>query len=100
MLGGGSYAPTCYGGATGGYKFSCFSVYDTVAISESGDEACAAKASIGSSLKIYSIGMFNSDFVSGCPWGKDNLDAISACSGTSTLIGTTPGALQAIYDKF
>jgi len=51
-------------------------------------------------LKIYSIGMFNSQFVSGCSWGATSLSDISGCGSGQTFIGTTTSELGTIYAKF
>lgn len=94
-------SPTCNcAKVTGGFKNVCMSKYDTVSMGNSKTDACAAKTSMGASLLIYSIGMFNPGFASTCYWGKQNLDDISACGGGQTFIGTNPSELQTIYDKF
>ena len=48
----------------------------------------------------YTIGLFNPGFATNCYWGKDNLDAVSACGGGQTFIGTTTSELDTIYNKF
>lgn len=94
-------SPTCNcAKVTGGFKNVCFSKYDTVSMANSKTDACAAKASLGASLQIYSIGVFNPGFASACYWGKNNLDDISACGGGQTFIGTTTSELQTLYNKF
>jgi hypothetical protein len=85
---------------TGGYKFACFSKYDTVSMANSKTDACDAKTNLGSNMWIYTIGMFNPGFAASCYWGKTNLDDISACGGGQTFIGTTPSELENIYNKF
>ena len=86
--------------ATGGWKDGCKDYYDLVAIKDARDDACAAKAAMGSKLQIYSVGTYTGDFVSGCQWGKGTLDGISACGGGKTFVGTSTTELEEIYQKF
>ena len=85
--------------ATGAFKNACMSSYDTVSISNAKRDACSVNTAV-SGLKIYSIGMFNSQFVSGCSWGATSLSDISGCGSGQTFIGTTTSELGTIYAKF
>lgn len=86
--------------AHGGYFVHCKDYVNIVAIGDATEDACAAKASIGEKLSIYSIGMYSESFASGCPPGKDSLDRISSCGKGKTFIGTSTSELEEIFNKF
>lgn len=83
---------------TGWYKAACMGTRDSVGISQGISDACAAHNALG--VKIYSIGMFNQQFASGCAEGVSLLSSIASCADGQSFVGTSPAELEGIYQKF
>jgi len=74
--------------------------YDNTAITHAQNEACAANTNLPGGVKIYSVGMFDPSFASGCSEATTTLNVMSACGNGATYIGTSKSQLETIFSQF
>ena len=88
------------GDITGGFYPACGDYVDYYGINQAISDAQATNNAFTGGVKIYTIGMFDQSFGSGCTQATTSLTNIAAKGNGQFFKGTSKAELEAIYAKF
>lgn len=85
---------------TGGYWPACRDYVEFVGIDQAISDASATNGAFAGGVKIYTIGMFDQSYESGCTQATTSLTQVAAQGNGQFFVGTSKSDLEAIYAMF